>query len=122
MSLRIAALVVTSFLATTTGRCSAQDAEDLPDSSLTREQWQERVEAARRRSADFISIARSQSAEPPTALDEAKEATDRAMNDPTLQPGDVVATSKGLVVFVGREEQHQPTDFQSARDRQARRP
>jgi hypothetical protein len=122
MPLRIAALVVTSFLATTTGRCSAQDAEDLPDSSLTREQWQERVEAARRRSADFVSNARSQSAEPPTALDEAKEATDRAMNDPTLQPGDVVATSKGLVVFVGREEQHQPTDFQPARDRQPRRP
>ncbi|MBV9565488.1 MAG: hypothetical protein JOY90_34310 [Bradyrhizobium sp.] len=117
MPLRIAALLVTSFLAAGAGRCLAQDAGGVPGSGLTREQWQQRIEAARRRSADYVATVRTQPAEPPPPLDESKEATDRAMNDPTLQQGDIVATSKGLVVFVGRDEQHQPADFQPARDR-----
>jgi hypothetical protein len=33
------------------------------------------------------------------------------MNDPSLQRGDIIATSQGFVVFVGREnEEHEP-DF-----------
>jgi hypothetical protein len=35
------------------------------------------------------------------------------MRDPTLQPGDIISTNKGFVVFTGREEEHQPSDFQS---------
>jgi hypothetical protein len=33
------------------------------------------------------------------------------MNDPSLREGDIVATGKGFVVFVGRDEMHQPQDF-----------
>jgi hypothetical protein len=35
------------------------------------------------------------------------------LNDPTLEQGDVISTGKGFVVFVGREEEHQPNDFLS---------
>jgi hypothetical protein len=36
----------------------------------------------------------------------------RALDDPSLQKGDVVATSRGLVVFVGSDgEEHQPGAF-----------
>jgi hypothetical protein len=36
------------------------------------------------------------------------------MNDPLLREGDIVATGNGFVVFVGRDETHQPQDFRSA--------
>jgi hypothetical protein len=45
---------------------------------------------------------------------EETEAADRALNDPTLRQGDVVATTKGFGVFVGKDEEHQPTDFRPA--------
>ena len=35
----------------------------------------------------------------------------RAMLDPTLRPGDIVATDKGFAMFVGKDEKHQPGDF-----------
>jgi len=38
------------------------------------------------------------------------------MNDPSLQPGDIIATGQGFVVFVGREVEHQPNDFVPAPD------
>jgi hypothetical protein len=40
------------------------------------------------------------------------------MHDPSLQPGDVIATGKGFVVFIGRDEQHKPNDFVSTPDHQ----
>jgi hypothetical protein len=93
--------------------CSfSQQSEDFPDSALTREQWQQRVEGARRRSEEFVANARTQSAiPPPSEKEEADAASQRAMNDPSLQRGDVIATRQGFVVFVGREEEHQPNDF-----------
>jgi hypothetical protein len=34
------------------------------------------------------------------------------MNDPSLQQGDIIATSQGFIVFVGRDsERHEPGDF-----------
>jgi hypothetical protein len=34
------------------------------------------------------------------------------MNDPSLQRGDIIATSQGFFVFVGRDtEERQPGDF-----------
>jgi hypothetical protein len=113
MTFRLAALLVTSFLAAASARCFGQEAEDFPDSALTREQWQQRVEEARHRSMEFIANARAQPPPPLPADQLAREATDRAMRDPTLQPGDIISTNKGFVVFTGREEEHQPSDFQS---------
>jgi hypothetical protein len=97
-----------------TTRCSGQEPETQDsDAALTREQWQQRVEEARRRSSEFVARTRTQTEDPVSVQKEQAEAQDqRALNDPTLLPGDIVATSKGFVVFVGRAEQHQPGDFQ----------
>jgi lysozyme family protein len=95
------------------GYCFAQELEDFPDSALTNEQWQQRVQDARRRSEEFVANARTQTANPPPSDKEDAEAADqRAMNDPSLQRGDIIATSQGFLVFVGRDsEERQHGDF-----------
>jgi hypothetical protein len=118
MPVRIGVLLLACFLTTASNRCFGQDAES-PDSNLTREQWQQRVEDARRRAEEFVANARTQAPPPlppPEAVD--KEAANRAMNDPSLKQGDIVATGKGFVVFVGRDEVHKPDDFVSEPNRQ----
>jgi hypothetical protein len=96
-------------------RCPGQQPETQDhDAALTPEQWKQRVEEARRRSEEFVARTRTQTEDPVSAQKEQAEAQDqRALNDPTLMPGDIVATSKGFVVFVGRAEQHQSSDFRS---------
>jgi hypothetical protein len=90
-----------------------QSTLDFPDSALDQEQWQRRVEDARRKSAEFVAEARSrlmlsnQSNE-----DDSKDLDDRLINDPSLQQGDIVSTTKGFFVFVGRGDgERQTTDF-----------
>lgn len=94
----------------------AQEFDGLPDSVLTGAEWQQRVQEARRRSEEFVANARTQTANPlPSEKEDAEAADRRAMNDPSLQPGDIVSTSQGFVVFVGREgEEHHPGDFRPA--------
>lgn len=101
--------------------CFSQQSEDFPDSALTREQWQQRVEGARRRSEEFVANART-AIPPPSEKEEADAASQRAMNDPSLQRGDVIATRQGFVVFVGQQEEHQPNDFVPAPDLRYRPP
>jgi len=106
----------------TTGPCFAQaapvppdgalDAPASPDSNLTREQWQQRIEAARRRSEDFVANARTQTPVAPPPDRSETEASDRVVNDPTLRHGDIVSTGRGFFVFTGRDEEHQSSDFQ----------
>jgi hypothetical protein len=48
------------------------------------------------------------------------EATDRVVNDPTLRQGDIVSTGHGFFVFVGRDEEHQSSDFRPLPDRRAK--
>ena len=105
-------------LAATSMCCFGQEAEGSADSTITREQWQMRVQDARRRSEEFVANARTQTLIPPPPDQMEKEAAERAMNDPSLQQGDIVATGKGFVVFIGRDEQHKPNDFVSTPDRQ----
>jgi hypothetical protein len=95
-------------------RCPGQQPETQDhDAALTPEQWKQRVEEARRRSEEFVARTRTQKEDPVSSEKEQAEAQDqRALNDPTLMPGDIVATSTGFVVFVGRAEQHQSSDFQ----------
>ena len=125
MAFWIAVLVVTGLLTAGPWRCFAQDAtqnlQDDPDGSLTREQWQQRVDAARRRSADFIANARTQPPPPLPSDPRETEASDRVVNDPTLRHGDIVATDRGFFVFVGRDEEHQSSDFMPIPKRRIRR-
>jgi lysozyme family protein len=113
MTLRTTALLVAWSLLASSGYCFAQQLEDFPDSALTIEQWQQRVQEARRRSEEFVANARTQMANPPLSDKEDAEAADqRAMNDPSLQRGDIIATSQGFLVFVGRDsEERQHGDF-----------
>jgi hypothetical protein len=112
MTIWTTALIVGWLLIASSACCFSQETDDFSESALTREQWQQRVKDARRRSEEFVATARMQAAIPPPSEKEEAEATDqRALNDPTLQQGDIVATSKGFVVFVGRDEEHQPNDF-----------
>lgn len=115
MAYWIAVLVVTGLLSASPWRCFAQttdqDTQVLPDATMTREQWQQRVEAARRRSEDFVANARTQTPPPPTSDFLETEASDRVVNDPTLRHGDIVSTGRGFFIFVGRDEEHQSSDF-----------
>ena len=113
MMLWTMALLVGWSLLQPSGYCLAQDLESFPDAALTSEQWQQRVQDARRRSEEFVAKARTQTADPaPSDKQDAEAADQRAMNDPSLQRGDIIATSQGFLVFVGRDsEERQPGDF-----------
>ena len=105
-------LLVGWLLLEPSGYCYAQELENFPDAALTSQQWQQRVQDARRRSEEFVANARTQPADPPSDKEDAAAADQRAMNDPSLQRGDIIATSQGFLVFVGRDnEERQPGDF-----------
>ncbi|HWO28575.1 MAG TPA: hypothetical protein VNO32_07225 [Candidatus Acidoferrum sp.] len=113
MTLRTMALLVGCSLLASSGYCCAQESENFPDSALTGEQWQQRVQDARRRSEEFVANARTHKDDPPPSDKVDAQAADRrAMHDPSLQRGDIIATSQGFFVFVGRDsEERQPSDF-----------
>jgi hypothetical protein len=117
MTIWIKAVVVVWSLVGSAVCAFCQELEDFPDSALTREQWQQRVEDSRHRAEEFVANARSQAAiSPPSEQEETEAARQRALNDPSLRHGDIIATGQGFVVFVGREEQHQPNNFVPAPD------
>jgi hypothetical protein len=64
-----------------------------------------RVEQARRRAEELVVNARMHAAipPPPSEKEEAEAASQRALNDPSLQHGGIIATGQGFFVFVGRE-------------------
>jgi hypothetical protein len=90
-----------------------EETESFPESALTADQWQQRVMDARRRSEEYVAKARARIASPAQPDQEEAEAADqRAMNDPSLQRGDMIATSRGFLVFTGDDRnQRTPADF-----------
>ena len=96
---------------------AGQDSQKASDASLTEQQWRQRVEDARARSAEFVAKAKAGTAEVEPSKEEEKLADQRAMNDPSLRAGDIVSTSKGFLVFQGLEDgAHQWRDFRRATD------
>ena len=91
-----------------------QDLSDFSDTTLTPQQWRQRVEDARRQSEAFVTQARSHTIDSIQSDQENVELTDQlAMNDPSLKPGDIVSTSHGLLVFIGRDgAERRPNDFE----------
>jgi len=75
----------------------------FPDSLISRGEWKYRIEQARgraeqvRREWRLNAPLRRLAVDPPD-----KVATQRVLNDDTLQPGDIVSTDKGLFEFRGR--------------------
>jgi len=90
-----------------------EEMESSPDATLTADQWQQRVIDARRRSEEYVAKARAGTGESLQSDQEDAEAADqRAMNDPSLQRGDMIATSNGFFVFTGDDRQARtPADF-----------
>jgi hypothetical protein len=111
---RIAILLAATLLAATSVRCFSQELDDYSDSALTREQWQQRLEQARQRSEEFVVDARARRSAAEEFNQKDAEASERAMNDPTLQRGDIVATDKGLLLFTGKGEERRTGDFRLA--------
>ena len=80
---------------------------------MTREQWQAHLKSLRER-ADVLRLQRRSVAPPLPPLQEelAEQASRRILEDESLQPGDVVSTSRGLFRFQGSPNRERtPDDF-----------
>jgi hypothetical protein len=98
--------------ALTIGVSLSQDAIDEPQPELTREEWKARIEAARRRAEDSRRDHVIAAPAPPTETAKEEELSRRAIEDDSLQPGDIVSTNRGFFRFKGRPlEPRQPDDF-----------
>ncbi|WP_245471157.1 hypothetical protein [Bradyrhizobium genosp. SA-3] len=80
----------------------------LPPSEpeITRDEWRQRIDDARRRAKE-VSRERREHPElyKPIPEDPDLVATERLLNDDSLQRGDIVATKKGMFVYQGRSDQ-----------------
>lgn len=110
MNAPVAALLLICLLAAP-ARCPAQESADSADANLSQDEWRRRIDEARRRTDEFVASARNRKVDPFSADDLKKESIDRARRDPTLRPGDIVATERGFEMFVGNEESRQSGDF-----------
>ena len=89
-----------------------QTVEQGVQPEISREEWRERVQAAKQRVRE-IAIERRRHPErfaPPPPEDPALIASERVLGDDSLQPGDIVSTNKGLFVFGGRADQPRNRD------------
>lgn len=79
-------------------------AEASPE--VSRQEWLERVQEARKRAREDAQDRRLHPERyAPTQEGEARAASERVLNDHSLQPGDIVSTDKGLFVFRGSADQ-----------------
>jgi hypothetical protein len=80
----------------------------LPPSEpeVSRDEWRQRIEEARRRARE-VSRERREHPElyKPIPEDPDRVATERLLRDDSLQRGDIVATKKGMFVYQGRSDQ-----------------
>ena len=80
---------------------------------ISREGWQARIMEARRRAKETVAERRA-NPEPYVTIPEDPEriATERVLNDESLQRGDIVSTKNGLFVYQGRGDQpRRDSDF-----------
>jgi hypothetical protein len=92
---------------------SNQGLEDRVAPEIDRDQWRERVAEAKRRARQIAVEQRRRSRfDAAPIVDEERIASERVLNDDSLQPGDIVSTNKGLFVFRGRSDQERrDSDF-----------
>jgi hypothetical protein len=83
--------------------CIAQDATERPvamdeaQPEVSRQEWLDRVQEARRRAKE-AALDRHPERYTPPPEDAARIASERALNDDSLQPGDIVSTDGGLFI------------------------
>lgn len=89
---------------------SAQQSDNLDDpTSMTREQWRSRIEAAKARIQEMRREGKSMIPPPDEDL------LRRILEDGTLVYGDIVVTEGGMFKFIGKPEApHNPEDFRRA--------
>jgi hypothetical protein len=107
MNLRQIALFALCCLASD---ASAQQSDNLDDpTSMTREQWRSRIEAAKARIQEMRREGKSMIPPPDEDL------LRRILEDGTLVYGDIVVTERGMFKFIGKPEApHDPEDFRRA--------
>lgn len=107
-----AALTLTLMAATPCATLARADDVLNPEVNLTREQWLARVEQAKQLANEVARIIGSAPAPDVDPLQQDRRASERAMRDDTLRPGDIVSTPNGLVLFRGNPDaEHGPEDF-----------
>ena len=87
------------------------NSENEPQTEVSHDEWLRRVEEAKQR-AKAAALERRNHPELfiPVPEDPERIATERALNDDSLQPGDIVSTKQGLFVFRGRSDQPRKDD------------
>ena len=73
--------------------------EVSPDSTISKDEWKLRIDQARDRAEQARRAWRLAPRGPRKADAPEKIATERVLADDTLQPGDIVATDRGLFLF-----------------------
>jgi hypothetical protein len=118
VAVKISPIVLFAFLCLASAAFAEES--DQPDELvlITREQWKERIEAAKARIQEMRREGKSM------IPSREEDLLRRILDDGTLVRGDIVATENGVFQFVGRSEgPHNPEDFrQVARDRAYPRP
>jgi hypothetical protein len=110
-ALPVIASAIVLFSAALGERALAQDIttkealEEDPTRDISRDEWRERVAEAKRRAQQLALENRERLMfSHPSVADEEQIASERVLNDDSLQPGDIVSTNKGLYVFKGRSD------------------
>ena len=78
------------------------ESEQPSEPRMSREQWLADIEAARRRIEERRREGRSFAQPTPSDADVAREAFQKILEDDSLRAGDIVATSRGLLMFKGQ--------------------
>lgn len=93
-------------LAQTDPEPSISDYLPPKEPEVSRDEWRQRIEEARRRAKD-VSRERREHPElyKPIPEDPDLVATERLLRDDSLQRGDIVTTKKGMFVYQGRSDQ-----------------
>ncbi|WP_247453637.1 hypothetical protein [Bradyrhizobium sp. 174] len=85
---------------------SVNDYRPPSEPEVSRDEWRQRIEDARRRAKE---VSRERRDHPelykPVPEDPDLVATERLLNDDSLQRGDIVSTKKGMFVYQGRPDQ-----------------
>jgi hypothetical protein len=87
------------------GILGAAEPEIATSPDMTRTEWRERVAEAKRRAREFgLERRRHPIFDPSDIIDDGRMASERVLNDESLQTGDIVSTNRGLFVFRGRPD------------------
>jgi hypothetical protein len=91
-----------------------EDNLDLDVTTMTRDQWQARVKAAREQAQIARRERRTIVTPPPTMDERAAAASRRVIEDDSLRPGDLVSTDQGLFRFLGHPTANDAVRISSA--------